>query len=72
VLRDVNRNHLAVPDASGTIPAHGAVTVSLPKGSMQLSNKGGEITLLTPDGKVAHRVSYSKAQARREGEMIYF
>jgi len=39
---------------------------------MQLSNKGGEITLLTPSGAVAHRVSYSKAQARREGEMIYF
>lgn len=72
VLRDANRNRFAVPDDSGTIPARGAVTVNLPRGSMQLSNKGGEITLLTPSGKVAHRVSYSKAQARREGELIYF
>ncbi|HEX8603216.1 MAG TPA: hypothetical protein VF774_11270 [Pseudoduganella sp.] len=72
VLRDANRKRLIVADDGGVIPARSAVTVNLPRGSIELSNKGGEITLLAPDGKVAHRVSYSKAQARREGELIYF
>jgi hypothetical protein len=72
VLRDVNRKRLPIPDGSAPIPAGSAVTVRLPRGSIELSNKGGEITLLAPDGRVAHRVSYSKAQAKREGELIYF
>lgn len=72
VLRDANRKQFAVPDDAGAIPPGSSVTITLPRGAIQLSNKGGEITLLTPAGKVAHRVSYSKAQARREGEMIFF
>lgn len=70
VLRDANHKRFALQDVA--IAAGGSVTINLPTPSIELSNKGGEIALLTPDGKVAHRVSYSKAQARREGEVIYF
>jgi poly(U)-specific endoribonuclease len=44
----------------------------LPKNSVQLSNKGGEIRLVNPLNQTVHRVSYSKAQASREGETILF
>lgn len=42
----------------------GAVTVALPRNSVQLSNKGGEVRLVNRDGHTAHVVSYSR---RRRG-----
>lgn len=50
----------------------GAVTVALPRNSVQLSNKGGEVRLVNRDGHAAHVVSYSRAQARDEGRTILF
>jgi poly(U)-specific endoribonuclease len=70
VLRDANQRRYELQDF--LVPAGGSVTLDLPLSSIALSNKGGEITLLTPDGKVAHRVSYSRRQAEREGELIVF
>lgn len=70
-LRDANKNELEISNAL-PVPAGGSLTIDLPIGSLQLSNKGGEITLLDPQRRVAHRVSYSKAQARVEGQLISF
>jgi hypothetical protein len=53
------------------LPGH-AVTVVLPPNTAQLSNQGGEIRLLDRAGKTVHAVSYSKAQASRQGETIVF
>jgi poly(U)-specific endoribonuclease len=49
-----------------------ASTILLPRNSMQLSNQGGEIRLVDRSGRTVHLVTYSKAQARREGETIVF
>jgi hypothetical protein len=43
-----------------------------PSHSLQLSNKGGEIRLVDSAGRTAHVVSYTKAQASREGETLLF
>jgi hypothetical protein len=49
-----------------------AYTVRLPKNSIQLSNRGGEIRLFDRHGATVHAVSYSKAQAAEEGRTIVF
>lgn len=49
-----------------------AQTILLPRHSIQLSNKGGEIRLVNRAGATAHLVTYSKAQADRQGETIIF
>lgn len=49
-----------------------AATVPLPRNSIQLSNKGGEIRLVDRAGATAHLVTYSQAQASRQGETIIF
>ncbi|WP_454741783.1 hypothetical protein [Cupriavidus necator] len=49
-----------------------ASTMLLPRNSIQLSNKGGEIRLVDRSGHTVHLVTYSKAQAQREGETIVF
>jgi len=56
---------------SGTIPAAGTLVVPvLPPA--QLSNKGGIITLLDPNGLKVDGVSYTLEQAKREGWVIAF
>ncbi|MDJ0857007.1 MAG: lamin tail domain-containing protein [Desulfobacterales bacterium] len=47
-------------------------TVHLSGEDVQLSNKGGEIRLYDAQAKLAHRVSYAKAQVRRQGATILF
>lgn len=69
-LVDKMKNRFAVGNVS--LAGGMATTVLLPKGSIQLSNKGGEIRLVNRDGHTAHLVSYSKAQARTEGQTIIF
>jgi hypothetical protein len=49
-----------------------AHSVRLPKNSVQLSNKGGTITLFDRRGAIVHSVSYSKSQASEEGRTIVF
>lgn len=41
-------------------------------GAMRLANKGGSILLRSPDGTIAHAVSYTKAQVAREDWTIVF
>lgn len=67
-LADKEKNRTAL---SGTIDAGAArkIDVKLP---MQLSNKGGIITLLNQNNLKVHGVSYSKSQAGNEGQTIVF
>ncbi|WP_245506660.1 hypothetical protein [Rhizobium sp. PP-F2F-G48] len=69
-LVDKMKNRFAVGDV--TLGGGIATTVLLPKNSIQLSNKGGEIRLVDRDGHTAHLVTYSKAQASTEGQTIIF
>ena len=69
-LIDKNNHHYEMNDL--TLPGGSAVTVRLPRNSMQLSNKGGDIRLANPQNQTVHRVSYTKAQASREGETMLF
>jgi hypothetical protein len=69
-LRSVSgkRHDLGVVSLDGGM----AITVVLPRNSIQLSNKGGEILLVDRDGRLVHRVSYTKAQATEQGRTITF
>lgn len=49
-----------------------ATTVRLPAGSIQLTNKGGNITLVDRASRLVHSVSYSKHQVARQGETLLF
>jgi len=68
VLADKNKNKLPL---GGAIDAGAAlrITVAAP---MQLSNKGGSITLIDGSGKVVDGVSYSHEQASTPGWTIVF
>lgn len=68
VLADKNKNKLPLV---GAIDAGAAmrITVAAP---MQLSNKGGSITLIDGTGKVVDGVSYSHEQASTPGWTIVF
>jgi len=56
---------------SGKLAAGNSVRVTLAK-PMELSNKGGTITLLDAGGKVIDNVSYTKQQAQKPGWSIVF
>lgn len=56
---------------SGTVAAGAAAVVTLPQ-NVQLSKKGGLITLLNKQGLKVHGVSYTQKQAQREGWTIVF
>jgi uncharacterized protein YukJ len=68
VLADKNKNKLPL---AGAIDPGAAmrITVAAP---MQLSNKGGSITLIDGNGKVVDGVSYSHEQASTPGWTIVF
>jgi uncharacterized protein YukJ len=55
----------------GTLAAGATLQVALPP-EVQLGNSGGLITLLNKDGLKVHGVSYTAAQAQREGWTIAF
>jgi poly(U)-specific endoribonuclease len=70
-LYDKNNNHFEITDLD--LQPGRATTIVLPgEHSLQLSNKGGHIRLVDNAGRAVHTVSYSKAQASREGETIVF
>lgn len=56
---------------SGTVAAGASLVVTLPP-NVQLSKKGGLITLLNKEGLKVHGVSYTEQQAQREGWTIVF
>lgn len=57
---------------SGTIRPSETITIPLDGSSMQLSNKGGTITLLEDRGLKVDGVAYTAAQAQVEGRPIVF
>lgn len=65
-------NRYVLSDQANVIAAGTTTTISLPKNSIQLSNKGGEIRLLNRDSQVVHRVSYTKRQAQEQGRTLIF
>ena len=71
-LLDAMNHRYQVSDQAATIAAGGVFVITLPKNSVQLSNKGGEIRLLNREGKVAHQVSYTKKQAQEQGITLLF
>ncbi len=71
-LLDTMNNRYVLSDQSNVMSPAATTTITLPKNSIQLSNKGGEIRLLNRDGKVVHRVSYTKVQAQEQGRTLIF
>ncbi len=71
-LLDAMNNRYVLSDQSNLLTAGATTVITLPKNSIQLSNKGGEIRLLNRDGKVVHRVSYTKGQAQEQGRTLTF
>ena len=69
-LRDKNDKRYDI--GAVTLGGGIALRVVLPLNSIQLSNQGGEILLVDRDGRLAHRVSYTKAQAYEQGRTITF
>jgi len=69
-LVDKMKNRFGIKDVN--LAPGMASTILLPRNSIQLSNKGGEIRLVNRDGATAHLVTYSKAQAGRQGRTIVF
>lgn len=55
-----------------TIEAGDTFRIKLDPEKAQLSNKGGRIRLIDSNAKVVHSASYSKGQARTNGETILF
>jgi uncharacterized protein YukJ len=68
VFADKQQHHFAL---SGKLAAGSSVRVTIAK-PMELSNKGGTITLLDAGGKVVDNVSYTKQQAQKPGWSIVF
>jgi hypothetical protein len=69
-LVDKMRNRFGIHGV--TLAGGAATTVLLPRNSIQLSNKGGEIRLVDRAGQTVHLVTYSRAQAANEGRAIIF
>lgn len=69
-LVDRMSNRFGIKDV--TLDPGMATTILLPRRSIQLSNQGSEIRLVDRSGSTAHLVTYSKAQASRQGETIIF
>jgi len=55
----------------GSAPAASVVELAVPA-SAPLSNRGGRITLLDPDGLKAHGVAYTADDAAREDRLVVF
>jgi uncharacterized protein YukJ len=53
------------------LPSGATATIAL-SGGVVLGNKGGAITLLAPDGRKVHGVSYTAQQAKAEGWTLTF
>jgi len=70
-LVDKNRQYETL--ATMEVAAGQTVEIHLSGHGAQLSNKGGTITLLNPEGIKIHGVAYSKGQvARRTGRVLKF
>ena len=69
-LEDKNGQSQSLSDV--TIAAGETVRLRLAPSGVQLSNKGGRVSLIDASGHAVHTVSYSKGQAKTNGETILF
>jgi len=67
-LADRNQHRFPL---SGSLASGNAARITIAK-PMELSNKGGAVSLVDPSGKIVDGVSYTKAQASQEGWTIVF
>ena len=67
----LNKNDVALKISDETLLAAGEVRKIIMK-EVPLSNKGGLISLLDEQGNKVDGVSYTKEQARKEGELVIF
>lgn len=67
-----DRNGRAQPLAGMGIDAGDAVRVTLDASGAQLSNKGGEISLIDTESRVVHTVTYPREEARKQGKTFLF
>jgi uncharacterized protein YukJ len=67
----VDKNNMVDVLSGVLLPPGGSVLVVLSGGGAQLSNKGGTIRLMNPEGVLMHAVSYSQGDAV-EGRFIRF
>ena len=68
VLKDRNQNRLTL---AGKVASGEAVRIPI-AAPVQLSNKGGSITLVDSNGKIVDGVAYTKEQASKAGWSIVF
>ena len=69
-LLDANKKAEPLPDV--TIKAGDTYRFLLSGKSAQLSNKGGQITLLSPDKLKVHGLAYTKNQVEKQGWSVLF
>ena len=67
-----DRNGRAHTLSGVDIGAGDALRIILDPAGAQLSNKGGKISLVRPEGHVAQTVTYSKGQVRQNGHTLVF
>ena len=71
-LRLADRNGRQTPLPEVDLEAGATLRVALGELGAQLSNRGGDVLLQAASGEVLHSVSYSKAQAKRQGYSVIF
>ena len=69
-IADKNKRRTTIPTA--TLDPGDTLVVHLSGAGAQLSNKGGIITLLDPDGLKVSGVSYTRVEARQQGWTLAF
>ena len=69
VITDIDKRREPL---SGTLAASASVTVTLSGADARLSNNGGLISVLDPDGIKVDGVSYTRSQAKRRGGRLVF
>jgi hypothetical protein len=57
---------------NGMIEAGETRRIPLAQGAVRFANKGGTITLRNVDGSAVHSVSYTRAQASKQGWTVAF
>jgi uncharacterized protein YukJ len=70
--RLVDKNHRTTDLGSVTVPPGGSLLVALDGSGVQLSNKGGNLVLLDPEGRQVDAVVYSVSDASTENRFVRF
>jgi hypothetical protein len=69
-LQYENRNGRRQPISGNIIEAGDTLRIVLDPSGVQLSNKGGRISLIDANDNIVHTVAYSKGQVKASGETV--